>query len=217
MKKVNKGFSLGEILIALGVIGIVAALSIKIMFYNVQDKQYKAQLRKTYEILRATQEKIMINYGGNMLKAMNSCANIDSECLRDLFKSNLKYVSECDVSTSYGNCHPNLVLYYNGTTADSSYRGNRAGLILNDGTGLIWKVDSQNCSLARNTFTNACGWITIDLNGLTPPNKWGADIFNFIIYSDQLLPLGHDGGSEVNTCTTSNTGWGCAAHYLRGN
>lgn len=217
MKKINKGFSLGEVLIALGVIGIVAALSIKIMFYNVQDKQYKAQLRKTYENIKGACEALKVNYG-TIPRALNTCSSdSNSNCFRDLIKTNLKYVNECNKGQSHGNCHPTTVykLEYPEKTTNAG-RANEAGLILSDGAGLLIELNSRNCLASENTLSGKCGSVIVDVNGLNNPNTLGKDIYKFILYRDGLLPLGTQGDGN-DDCNTNSDGWGCAAHYLRGN
>lgn len=221
MKEKNKGFSLGEVLIALGVIGIVAALSIKIMFYNVQDKQYKAQLKKTYEVLRAAHQRIIIDYG-SMPKALSGCDDDeDDDCLKNILRNYLKYVDECnDGGSTFGKCHPSTVYELDGDLSTDNYGrrvSNVAGLVLSDGTLLNIDNDSKTCSDTMSSLTDKCAEIAVDLNGLSGPNKIGIDVYSFQIYKDDIKPLGSQGDGYGNTCISNNNGWGCAAHYLKGN
>ena len=45
------GFSLAETLITLGIIGIVAAMTIPVLISNTNGAKYRGQLKKTYSTL----------------------------------------------------------------------------------------------------------------------------------------------------------------------
>ena len=47
----RKGFMLAEVLITLGIIGVVAAITIPILISNIQDKQNIVRWRKMYSQL----------------------------------------------------------------------------------------------------------------------------------------------------------------------
>ena len=49
--KNEKAFTLAEVLITLGIIGIVAEMTIPILMQNVQDAQFKAAMKKTFQYL----------------------------------------------------------------------------------------------------------------------------------------------------------------------
>jgi len=59
-----------------------------------------------------------------------------------------------------------------------------------------------------------CGFISIDVNGLKPPNVRGKDEFAVTILEDKIIPWGISGTS--NTCPGSGnwSGFGCSTKYL---
>ena len=48
MKKLFKGFTLAEVLITLGIIGVVAAMTIPTLMANLRAEKLKSQFEKTY-------------------------------------------------------------------------------------------------------------------------------------------------------------------------
>lgn len=59
--KLNKkaGFTLAEILITLGIIGVVAAMTIPTLIANTKSQQYRAQLKKLF--LHYLKQRVYLN------------------------------------------------------------------------------------------------------------------------------------------------------------
>ncbi len=47
----NLGFTLAEALITLGIIGVVAAMTVPVLISNTNGAKYRSQLKKTYSTL----------------------------------------------------------------------------------------------------------------------------------------------------------------------
>ncbi len=73
--------------------------------------------------------------------------------------------------------------------------------------------DVPNAAEQENMFL-----ITIDVNGLLPPNTWGKDIFGAKIYSDRIESLGEDLSlpDMKNDCSQEGTGVACSYYYKIG-
>ena len=61
--RVNKAFTLAEVLITLGIIGVVAAMTIPTLIANYQEKQTVSQLTKNYTILASAYQMMTTEYG----------------------------------------------------------------------------------------------------------------------------------------------------------
>ena len=68
-------------------------------------------------------------------------------------------------------------------------------------------------SQAQNSLPIAM--ITIDLNGLKKPNKWGQDIFGVNIFVDRIEPLGEEYDEMLmkSDCSEKGKGISCASYY----
>ena len=81
MKK--DAFTLAEVLITLGIIGVVAAMTLPIITNKISDKQNIAALKKSYSIISQAAENVVREYGS----FANLCETGDTDCLRNIFMS----------------------------------------------------------------------------------------------------------------------------------
>jgi len=230
------GFTLAEVLITLGVIGVVAALTIPTLFANYQKKVYVTQLKKAYS---------EINQALIQLSADNGCIG-DLKCT-GLFNSTsrvpfgtefvkyFKVAKDCG-STELG-CLSNSVAYtYNGSGGRGDYDANAWAdsyrFVTMDNISIyIYNVFGNYTGCAAgwsthktNNLTQICSQIDIDVNGPSKgPNNFGKDIFKFYISNGKgplLYPFGgpDDGGNPFYWCDSSAPyGDYCAARIMNEN
>lgn len=225
------GFTLAEVLITLGIIGIVSAMTIPVLMQNIQNNEFKTKMRKEYSVLSEAYQLLKTENGGDFTGALASCvSDSDHACLRDIFKQKLSFIKECSTNsaTNLGVCFPDnsVTKYLNGTYigANVTYISNSvtSGLVLKDGTSLAFNLQSRACQKSTDSigYTNQCAWITVDVNGINPPNTWGKDIYVFFIFSDAMRPCAPNTVGKIanDDCNAgSNTGYTCASKYLLGN
>lgn len=222
------GFTLAEVLITLGIIGIVASMTIPIIMNNIQNQQFKSQMRKTYSILSEAHQLLKTENSGSFAYSISTCSGDgDNSCFKDALKTKLHFIKECETNNGLGNCFPALanVKYLNGTSANGIFILSQvAGLVLNDGSSIVMRLESPTCTNSGSTpaYPNRCGYILADVNGMKPPNTWGRDIYLFFVYSDVIRPAAvgnvESGIVAADDCGTGdNTGYTCASKYLLGN
>lgn len=216
MKKT--GFTLAEVLITLGIIGVVAAITIPTIINNTQENETKTAVRAAYSILSQAMQKTSQENGGT-IKGL--CANTDSLCFKNAFKAYLKYTKECDNQVVTNNCWPSPK-YLDNTPIniagwlDTSGSGAPSALVLSNGMLVLFYWIDTNCS---NSGNDTCGWVAVDTNGLKNPNKYGKDIFEFHVQDGVIKPYGMIGDTgNFGTCNSTDTGQfsgcGCAYKYL---
>lgn len=214
MKKINLAFTLAEVLITLGIIGIVAAMTIPTLMKNIQDSQYKQAWKKEFSAMTQVSQRVFSDNGGNI---KDLCTNGDHDCFKNFFKPYLNYTKECNNGDTIGKC------WHNNGGSEKQLNGvsnpdelNTSGLILNDGTLVYFRILSGGCTFSlTSTITDRCGNVNVDINGFTPPNVIGRDIFVIYITSNNIYPGGITG--DGGDCSTSGKGWGCGAQYLYNN
>lgn len=197
----RKGFTLSEVLLVLSVIGVVAALTIPALVQKVSDDQYKVAWKKAFSQISQATNMIITNNSGSF---MNLCADSDDNCLRDKFLQNMSAIKTCDKGLTFNNCWMST---NPGATAAS-------GMVLNDGSALIVRFESNSCSY---TAINRCAWFMVDVNGNKPPNKMGQDTFGGIFYRDRVAPFGAvtgDGYDPAVSCVSGADNYGCSSLYL---
>lgn len=227
----NKGFTLAEVLITLGIIGVVAAMTIPILVRTQQKAQYVASLKKAY---------LQFNLALFNLSSDAGCVN-DLKCtgffdtgttnktVGDEIVQYFKVIKNCSTTGNAGCFSHEASTAYDGSAArvnhdNSSYRfitaDNMTFAIFNYGTNCS---DRNWSSHKTNNLTQVCGYIVVDVNGPNQgPNNYGRDIFDIYITNGKgalLYPFGgiDDAyeGHWLSHCKPSDPrGYWCAARIM---
>lgn len=163
------GFTLAEVLITLGIIGVVASITIPIIQKNVQDIEYKTAYKKAYSELSQIVEKLRME---NEFVALAGDFN-NTKYNFDLIKSNFKVMKSCTNSITEGcwvnSCSTDKDCW---SATETSVQSSSIGFI--DNSGRSWVYYSQGS-------VNYPLWIIVDTNGIKKPNRMGRDRFPFKI------------------------------------
>lgn len=217
----NNGFTLAEVLITLGIIGVVAAMTIPTLLNKTNDAELKTKWKKEYSVMSQAALQLANDNGGSLIGVLNNSAT--SNNTRDAFEPYLHYIKECDAGSSFGNCWEGSAKGLNGNViADASNWNDQAGLILSDGASISFQGATPtwaSCSVDVGSGNPLliCGYVPVDVNGPKKgPNVVGKDIFSFwILPNGTILPEGCSQDGRDN-CNTSGTGTSCSAKYLFG-
>lgn len=209
-------FTLAEVLIALTVIGVIAAITIPNIISKINDMQYQSAFKKEVSILSQAYQLIANENGGSFINGFSGCTDnltTGNTCMKDVFKTKLKYIKECAYNANIGICFPARtdIKYLNGTVISGSWAVSdpTAGLILADGTSLAFYY--------HNYSSSDYGWVTMDINGFKDPNIWGKDIYLLEFWSTGVGPHSGNEDSDSDDCGTgTNKGQTCAKKYLSG-
>lgn len=221
----NFGFTLAEVLITLGIIGIVAAMTIPALMQSTQDQELKVAWKKTFSTFSQAQLRIMAENGGDMVGYSKTTSANDS---RDAFLDYLSYSKKCDIGSIYGNCwhQSGVITYLNGLKdvaieQDAIWNfAHTAGAVLNDGVYVLFSQADAECDY---TALLRCSEITVDINGAKKPNVVGRDVFRLVVTNNSMRPYGywHTSSELDNLCsknpnsgTDSFTNYACSAYYL---
>lgn len=219
MKNFN-GFTLAEVLITIGVIGVVAAITIPALMHDTQDKDLRTSFKSIYSDITHATQLIQLDNGGTLANSFSGISDA-----RDKYAEKLKVVKTCNNSATDG-CWANT--WYEFGTGVSHSAPNLPGLQLSNGAYLIFEdyfsssCDSSGSNVSTNTtLSNVCSDMVIDVNGPKMPNKIGRDIFYVWILSNGLIPWGTNSEktgagtiSNSSTCAVNQGGWGCGAKVL---
>ena len=180
-------FTLAEVLVTLGIIGIVAAMTLPALITKNQNKALEAGLKKNYSVILQAFEMYQAEHG-ERLKS-NTLGK------HELKPSIIKYFAVL-IDCGYGSgdqgeaCVPMYeIANENYKDFYKTYNNQTMRLSLLDDGQFILKDGSiifiENAG-GVNTF------ITVDVNGyLKNPNRWGHDLFTFqLMQNGEILPMG---------------------------
>ena len=206
-------FTLAEVLITLGIIGIVAAMTLPSLVNKVQNKELEVGLKKAYAVIQSAFNQMTYDEGQTV-----NVSNYPSYSFLPKFKKYFKVVKDCGTNLcerSFPDANGNLGASDNYKTYNNKVAGNT---YLDDGQVFI--VDGMFL-MVENMRNGPFLFITVDVNGYNKkPNRWGHDLFTFqVMPNGKLLPMGADGtqfGSEYCTETSPNAlnGIGCTYKAL---
>ncbi|MBR1754803.1 type II secretion system protein, partial [bacterium] len=203
-----RGFTLAEVLITLGIIGVVAALTIPTLMQKTNDKEIVTGLKKNVKVFQDAIDMAVLENGKlsdwNLVPDDIESANKVVEYLSPHLKfSTICENSECDAypikqfNVLKGEVYPLSNLPFNELPR----------LVLTDGS--VATIRPGTDSIA----------IYIDLNGKKGPNTLGRDIFHIGYIGDGKFNGGGVGTdpstSEWASCNpTSGEGWHCTGWVL---
>lgn len=173
----KKAFTLSEVLITLGIIGMVAALTMPAVIANYQKQETVSRLQKVYSVLSQAVKRAELSEGE--IKYWNFSLSPEN-----FYKTYIRpYIT---VSQEFINSDPPFDISYkclNGRICNTygSYSNKSVPkIILNDGSMIIFDFLGNNYEV-----------ILTDINGYKKPNTWGKDMFAFSIQAEGgLRPYG---------------------------
>ena len=172
----KSAFTLAEVLITLGIIGVVAALTIFTLVTNYQKRTTVTQLKKVYTTLSQAFELAQAENGSSIYWIQNRNSYFRDYFLPYLNVANYCVLPECESKGIHFGIDGNkfevpLLKQIKSFPVDSQ----AYIVILSDGTMLyIYQ------SLYQNYWTLN---IWVDLNGNKGPNRTGRDIFSLFLFS----------------------------------
>ena len=184
----KKAFTLAEVLVTLGIIGVVSAMTLPTLVKNHQKKVLVTQLKSSYSILQNALEKMMLdsnatNMGETKFFRICTYDNILSDTGSGACSQYLKKEYFNSTSSGFGSAHSveYISCQYNGDTDEylgctASNGGTRySGLLINMSNGSL---------LVVNHVHSGCATFMIDVNGAEGPNVHGRDVFFFYTEGD---------------------------------
>ncbi len=207
----RKGFTLAEVLVTLGIIGVVSAMTVPSLMQNYQKQSYITQLHKVYNEL--SQSLVRYQTDKNAVNLREAGLN-NHDALSDFVKSTFKVVKECETMQ---NCFADEYKTLAGTSAKAYYSREYNSYILASGAAL-----RPLYSPSGNKLIN----IAVDINGQKGPNITGRDFFFVYVYnngyiddSDSDAPLSTESREEMfsNGCQKGTTLYGCFGKILNDN
>ena len=173
----KKGFTLAEVLITLGIIGIVAALTIPTLIQNYQKRETLVKFKKSYSLINQALKMAQVENGDMNTWTEPSTLGVD-KWGATYIEPYLRIAKKC---TRYDECGYKTQRPF--TSVDGSYDTflvtdqSRVTYELNDGSVIIIKAyDETGNPEQPYGFTRN---VIIDLNGSAEPNVLGKDVFSF--------------------------------------
>ena len=214
LKKAN-GFTLAEVLITLGIIGVVAAMTLPTLISNYQKRATVAKLKRAYSVIK---QAYLMSYdqvgdpAADEAFAMGA-NNYFKTYWAPYIKGTLcKTYQECGYSSNTpwimanGSKVPTVVVSLSARTT----------FYTND--GFLYVVFVSGGSRGEEV---AYSYVICDINGGKGPNQFGKDVFYFQRIADEkgndMQPYGYNNSDATinSSCSTRGSGVYCAEKIRR--
>lgn len=182
----KKGFTLAEVLITLGIVGIVAVLTIPGVMKNYKNRLYVAQLEKVYAQIADAAQAIMNdehvdNFYETTAGGTDACSDkTNGKCESGpayFFTKYFKTIKNNCIKTDKTGCM---------TSNNSTYKNLAGGAISGMG-GFCIQTTSGAAICESYNPANKCLSIVVDVNGMAEPNIAGRDIFSMDMHKNGTI------------------------------
>lgn len=190
LKSFRGGFTLAEVLITLGIIGVVAAMTMPTLLNSTNGAQYRTAYKKALSVLS---QAVVLNVALDDYDLSQATTSSDTDTakasLYSLFRNRMNVVSDSGTS--------NVDSWTAGNDNSAKFGdGSNYTMFFNDGISFTFEKSAAQC-----TQTDPCKG-AIDINGAKNPNKVvdcdsdsgeckvtnPTDIYPVIMYDQSVLP-----------------------------
>ena len=175
-------FTLAEVLVTLGIIGVVSAMTVPSLVQNYQRQSYVTQLHKVYnEMQQAFQQELTESNALNLVEARLT----DADSIDAFLKKHFKVVTDCEEESV-----PCFASEY--TSLDGS---KKSGIVGNKRLTFDRCVTiASGASICLSSILSEreeilAGGLYIDVNGPKGPNIGGRDMFTMRYYNDGSIDV----------------------------
>ena len=187
ISRMKKGFTLAEVLVTLGIIGVVSAMTVPSLMQNHQKKTYVTQLHKVYNEIQQAFLQYKTDKNALTLAEAGFTSQTDvNSFLKNYFRTVTichKLEEPCIPNADYRNLNGGSVSG-GGVENVKNWWGNVDCAVLGSGAAIC--IESLS---GHGTSGSGVKWshILIDTNGMKGPNIGGRDVFFIAYYEDGTL------------------------------
>ena len=206
-------FTLAEVLITLGIIGVVAAMTLPTLIEKHREqvtvnkvKKFYSNINQAYMMAKEDNDSI-----SNWVDTSNGYDNIAAG--KKVIETIIPYMKILKYCGNGKGCGVNNATYLLNGEYWNNYSVGRGyyKLILADGSVMWLRTSFTTTDYCKNNdggYKNVCGVIWYDVNGEQSPNTIGKDIFSFIMLENGIMP-------NKDNCVVDKGGWGCTSYILQ--
>ena len=195
----NRAFTLAEVLITLGIIGVVAAITLPNLMTAYKARVLRSQFMKSYSLIQQAY-KMMEADGVSTSPTDYDRISGDDSSFKTVFQRYFTGTTDCWYNKS-APCY-NMTTYsykcLDGKSSLTPHYFDDGQFALTDGTLFMFEnPSSSNPSDYR-------AWVFVDINGINgKPNRLGYDLFVFQLTDNGLKAMGDEGTEYVgdNYCS----------------
>ena len=213
--KSRRAFTLSEVLITLGIIGVVAAITLPTLVAKYQEfvfrTKWKSEYSKIANAFIMTRNEFEIPDSGEMFSSKEELHSILREMRSKLNVKTKIYTKECGngADCSYGGGYLDTYKTLRGTKMNPNTFGGYYDTLTRSWNTIWETTDGATVYFRPNDFYNMFViYVFVDVNGVnSTPNVLGKDFFTMVLTPKGACPIGGNCGYRPqyfrNSCTNS--------------
>lgn len=198
-------FTLAEVLITLGIIGVVAALTMPTLIQNYKERVIVVQAKKAYSNFTNVMNLMKFQVSADDFSGIFATGETADEIVKNIGNYYNGSTVCLDSTEDCGTSYDVKLAIDNNRSEEFSY----PRILNSDGSSIYFRnIDEYSCSGSRPVAPTdgRCATIVLDVNGQHKgPNQYGADVHQIIVYVKNLIPC-HDSSNfgALDTILTDN-------------
>ena len=211
---IKKAFTLAEVLITLGIIGVVAAMTLPTIKQKIDARANMTALKKTYSLLQQATTRAISEYENPIYWGMK---DNDTESVTQVYKNYKPYFNMMRECPNTPGCWGYPMKYLSGTTYWAAHNASwyQYAFTLPDGVSVL--IDIYPASQIQTNFGITfvdydAAVFFVDINSEKNPNQLGKDVFCFVVTERGLIPAGKDNPSD---CKEHGNGFQCVSRIIQ--
>ena len=216
----KKAFTLAEVLITLGIIGVVAALTLPSVVQNYQKRSLEVATQKFYSVMSQAIKQYMADEGVDDLRQSSLSINTEDWDEEPVKSNNDKFFQKyLKAQICEDGCFADNYKTQAGETSDyigksADYDDIKGRYLLPDGM----VVDAYGAPVIG--YSDSPGELYVDVNGRKGPNKIGYDLWGMSVFYDGIIDeseLTPECRKNNNNCNGVNSNFGSTPKEIRDN
>ncbi len=167
----KSGFTLAEVLITLVIIGVIAAIIVPIMFYQLRNQELESRFKKTSSELQQALTKVKFDEGMTIYNNINQTGGKVAKILIKQFSKPATIINRGDILSK--KIKNKAIQYTKFDGSEYNYATLDDGTIIVNDSFFIY-INNDNYLLTNQEFI-------IDTNGFKGPNREGYDLFKYCL------------------------------------
>ena len=188
--KIFFAFTLAEVLIVVGIIGIIAQMTIPTLLSNIQNEELHSQFKKTYSDLN----QIAMQFKNDNGISVSEYTDYYYDWINFLDKEFWSYLKNKTYITKSSDLYLRAL------------KGNVPCISICDNSHLHTEIGGRIYTFNEPNKPGENGpTVCVDINGYKKPNRYGQDFFLFVFTIDgRVIPMGME--NEYNTTNAIDIG-----------
>ena len=188
----KKAFTLAEVLITLGIIGVVAALTLPAVIQNYQKRSLEVATKKFYSVITQAVKQYMADEGIDDLRGGSLSPSDDDSEEIELAKNDEFFKKYLNAQICEDGCFADNYKKQSGDISgiigkSTEYQAAIGRYLLQDGMVVEVLNTERDYYFLGDTYP---GTLYVDVNGKKGPNKIGYDLWSMSVFYDGVIDEG---------------------------